>query len=135
MSGVVYAPVDRLVAVLGIVAALRFAERFGGRRVYVPQPERIKPEGPVVATIGYDAAVRLAQEWRGLEIMVPLCAAYVRQQRDRAIHAEPQQMSVADVAGKYGITERHAFRILASEPPEAAESAASSAQPSLFPES
>ena len=117
MSGVVYAPVDCLVEVLGVALALRFAKRFGGGRVYVPQPERLKPEGAIVATIGLEAGLRLCHEWRGLEIMVPKCVSYLARDRARAIHAERRTMSVAGLARKYEITERHASRILAEPPP------------------
>lgn len=137
MSGLVHASVDRLVEVLGLAATLKLAERFGGRRLYVPQPERLKPEGAIVATIGYDLAVKLAYEWRGLEIVVPQCAAYVRRARDRAIHADAAAMPVAEISRKWGMTERHVFRILA-EPPPADEAGAADArrlaQPSLFPD-
>lgn len=136
MSGLAYASVDRLVEVLGLAATLQLAERFGGRRVYVPQPERLKPEGALVATIGFDAAVKLVHEWRGLEIIVPQCAAYLRRARDRAIHADAAQMTAVAISRKWGITERHVFRVLA-EPPPAVEDggapAGNPAQASLFP--
>lgn len=133
MSGVAYAPVDRLVAVLGVVGALKFAERFGGGRVYLPQPERLKPEGAIVQTIGMEAARKLAFEWRGMEIMVPQCAAHLKRERDRAVHAEAKTLSVKEVALKYGITERHAFRILATAPePEPDKPEAARAQGRLF---
>jgi len=136
MSGLVYASVDRLVEVLGLAATLQLAERFGGRRVYVPQPERLKPEGALVATIGYDKAVKLTYEWRGLEIIVPQCAAHLRRARDRAIHADAARQTAAELSKKWGITERHVFRVLAAPPPDgdAGEAPAGNpAQASLFP--
>lgn len=133
MSGVTYAPVDRLVEVLGVPDALKFAERFGGNRLYVPQPERLKPEGALVATLGYEAARKLAFEWRGMEIMVPKCREYLARARARAIHAEPATMSRADIARKYGITERRVFQILEAPPP-GEPAAAPAAQRSLFSE-
>lgn len=134
MSGVVYAPVGRLVEVLGVVSALKLAKRFGGGRLYVPQPERLKPEGAICATIGYDAAAKLAHEWRGLEIMVPRCVSYLVRERARAMHAEAKSMSVGEVARKYDMTERYAFMTLAEPPPveDPAEAEAESAQRQLF---
>lgn len=136
MSGTTYAPVERLVAILGVVAALRFAERFGGRRVYVPQPERLKAEGALVSTLGHDAASKLAFEWRGQEIVVPICADLLRVERDRAIHADAAaNLSASAIAAKYGVTERHVFRILAEPAPAAAApGAAAIAQRQLFPD-
>lgn len=134
MSGVEYAPVERLVAVLGLVTALKFVERFGGVRLYLPQPERLKPEGPIVQTIGFEAARKLAFEYRGMEIMVPKCVSLLKQRRDRAIHAEPKTMSVKEIALKYGMTERNAFYVLA-KPPEPEAPAQPSLQRGLFSES
>jgi Mor family transcriptional regulator len=133
MSGLTYAPVDRLVAIIGLGAALKFAGRFGGRRVYVPQPERLKAEGPIVATIGFEAAQRLAFEWRGQEIAVPRCVSYLVRERARRIHADAATMSAAEIAGKYGITERYAFMILA-EPAPVEPAPLPSPQGSLFSE-
>lgn len=134
MSGVVYASVDRLVEVLGLAGTLALARRFGGVRVYVPQPERLKPEGALVATLGHDIAHKLAFEFRGLEIMVPKCVAYLNRERARRIHAEAKTASAAQLATRYGITERYVFAILAEPPPdEPAEPApGAAAQRSLF---
>lgn len=133
MSGVTYATVDRLVEILGVVNALKFAERFGGGRVYLPQPERLKPEGAIVQLLGMDQARAIAFEWRGMEIMVPQCAAHLRAQRDAVIRAEAKSVSVKEIALKYGLTERHAFRILATVPPaEPDEPLAARAQGKLF---
>lgn len=133
MSGTTYAPVERLVAILGLAGALKFAERFGGVRVYLPQPERLKPEGALVQLLGFEAAQALAFEWRGQEIVVPQCAAYLRAQRDRAIREDARTMSAVDVALKYRTTERHVFRILATAPAaEPAAQGAARAQGKLF---
>jgi Mor family transcriptional regulator len=136
MSGVTYAPVERLVEILGIALALKFAGRFGGRRTYLPQPERLKPEGPIVATVGYEAAVKLAHEWRGQEIMVPRCVSYLVRERARAIHADAKTLSKDQLALKYDITERYVFMILdAPAPTEPADvPQAPSAQRGLFSE-
>lgn len=133
MSGVTYVPVGELVEAIGLAAALKLARRFGGRRVYVPQPERIKPEGPLAGTIGFDAVTRLAKTWRGQEIAVPKCVGYLARERARRIHAEPAAMSIAAIAAKYDITERWAFRILATPAPgEPAEEPARLAQRDFF---
>lgn len=131
-----YAPVDRLVEVLGLAAALKFAGRFGGRSVYVPLPERLKPEGSLAGTVGFDLAQKICGEWGGQEIMVPKCRAYLAREMARAIHREPETMTMRDIAGKYGITERWAFQLLAAPAPAPAEPAEpmKAAQRQLFPE-
>jgi Mor family transcriptional regulator len=133
MSGV-YASVDRLVEVLGLAAALKFAARFGGRSVYVPLPERLKPEGPLAGTIGFDLAQKICVEWGGQEVMVPKCRAYLAREMARAIHREPKSMTVRAIAEKYDITERYAFQLLAAAPPAEPDDPAKSAQRSLFSE-
>lgn len=133
MSGTTYAPVERIVEVVGLAAALRLAERFGGRRLYVPQPERLKAESPLAAVLGFDLAQKFAFEWRGMEIVVPRCVEYLRRARDRQIHLDAKSMSAAEIAAKHGMTERHVFRVLAEAAPAAeADAAAASSQRSLF---
>jgi len=127
MSGVVHATAGRLVEILGVSGALKFAEAFGGRRLYLPQPERLKPEGRIVAVVGFEAARKLAFEWRGLEVMVPKCAAYLQAQRDRAIHEDSKTLSYRALAEKYQLTERRIGQILEQPAPEAPGAAAARA--------
>lgn len=135
MSGV-YVPVERLVDVLGVAVALKFAARFGGRAIYVPRPEGLKPEGPLAGTVGFDLGLKVCREWGGQEIAVPKCRPYLAREMARAIHREAKTMTVSAIAEKYEITERWAFQILAAPAPvERAEpeAAAASAQRQLFP--
>jgi Mor family transcriptional regulator len=114
MSGVVHAQAGLIVELLGVELALKFVAKFGGRRLYLPQPERLDPNGPIVATVGSEAAKKIACEWRGLEIMVPKCSAWVIAERNRQIHCDAATMSASQVAEKYGLTERSVFKILKS---------------------
>ena len=112
MSGLVHATINRLVEILGLPTALKFAKRFGGGRVSVPQPARLKPEGRIVQAIGIEAAAALSAEYRGLEIMVPRFAAYRRAERDRNILLKSSQgISARRLALEYKVSERHVYRV------------------------
>ncbi|MEK6245838.1 MAG: Mor transcription activator family protein [Pseudomonadota bacterium] len=114
MPGIVHAPVVLLVEVLGLPTALKFVRRFGGGRVSIPRPARLKPEGAIVQAIGIEAAKALCEEWRGLEIMVPRFAAYRRAERDRKILLRSSQgISARRLALQFKISERHVFQIRA----------------------
>ena len=110
----IHAPIDEIVRVIGMQLALLLAERFGGRTIYLPHPSRVKPETPAAQLLGIEAACRLASEWPQCVLSIPKAAEYLRQVRDREIRAEPNGMTVGEIAFKYGLTERHVFRILAT---------------------
>lgn len=110
-----YIPNDRLVEVLGLPLALRLLNAFGGRRVYLPHPSRLQAHNQVAAVLGLEAASKLAGEWPQTHVMLPKGAAELRRQRDRAIRAEKDNLSVRELAGKFDTTERHVYRVLASE--------------------
>lgn len=134
MPGIVHATVEKLVQVLGLPTALRFAEVFGGVRVYVPHPTRIEASHPIAKAIGVEAARQLATEWQQLEIAVPRCAALLRRQRDRALRADRAALSARQAALKYEVNERTVFRIWARGEGQEDEpgDAAASTQRSLF---
>lgn len=134
MPGVLYVPVEKLVSVLGLPMALKLAERFGGRRLYVPHPSRLKDEHPIARSIGFEAARQLAEEWQELEIMLPLCAERLRRERNRAVRDDYGALSARLAALKWETTERNIFRIWAGEDDADIESdpPAASKQSNLF---
>jgi len=109
----VYIPVERLIEVVGLPAALKFAESFGGMSVYFPHPENLRPGNAIVAAIGIDAARKCAVEWKQLDVMMPRCCDQLRRRRDRALRVDGQRMSARRLARKYMLTERQVYRILA----------------------
>jgi hypothetical protein len=132
MPGTVYVPVVDLVRVLTLPTALKFAERFGGARVYVPNAGWLQPEHPIVDAIGLEAARSLAEEWQQLEIVVPRCAAELRRLRNQAVCQDKSDLSARQCALKYETTERHIFRIWAGQEDNDAQAAEGAAQPRLF---
>lgn len=127
------APLEELVRALGLPAALRLAERFGGTRVYLPRPEAMHVEHPVAAAVGLEAARALCRLWRQEQPYIPRALLILRHERDRALLEDAGELSVARLARKYGLAERQVYYILARGLPEdPAAAAASSGQKTLF---
>jgi Mor family transcriptional regulator len=125
-------PIDELVAAIGLPAALRLAEAFGGRRIYLPRPGHIVASHALPAAIGIDAANALCAQWPSTYAAVPFCADRVREMRDRAVWRARAELTVRELAEKFQTTERTIYRILEAPPPGEDEAAAASTQPQLF---
>lgn len=127
------APLEELVKTLGLPAALRLVERFGGTRVYLPRPERLTLEHPVVDVVGLEAARELCQLWPQERPWIPLAAKFLRDERDRALIADSATRTMPQLARKYETTERHVYRILLRRGElHSLEAAAPPAQKQLF---
>lgn len=112
----VNAPLGQLVELVGLSAALRLVDRFGGTPIYLPHPSRVKEHSAVALEIGAEAMRRLAAVWPQAHIVVPRGAAYLRRQRDIALLRDSASLSAAQLARKYEMIERHVYRILARGP-------------------
>jgi Mor family transcriptional regulator len=77
----------------------------------------VQIDGEMARTVGTDATRTLASVWPSELVTIPRAAAYLRRERDRAIHREKEQLSIRKLALKYELTERTVFRILLDEPP------------------
>lgn len=108
----VNAPLGQLVELVGLPAALRLVQRFGGTCVYVPHESRVKPHSQLAQAIGLEAARRLSTVWPQAHIMVPRGAAYLQRQRDLAILEDAEALSVSQLARKYEMTERNVYFVL-----------------------
>lgn len=102
----VHATVKQLLDVLGPEALTQFAMRYGGTRVYIPQPHFVKPSSELSRVIGHELAVKLARDWRGIEMAVPRCLSLAVALRDDRIRAEAPLLTIREQAHKYGLTER-----------------------------
>ncbi len=108
------ASLAEIIDAIGIAAALKLVERYGGTRVYVPSEETITVTHPLACAIGLEAARKLARV-RGREYLdVPRCAAYVRAIRNAAIRDGLAEASAAELARQYCTTRRNIFRIAAA---------------------
>ncbi len=104
-----------IIDAIGIGAALKLVEAYGGIRVYVPGEEYIDAEHALVRAVGLEAARRLARARAREFIEVPRAAAYLRAVRNAAIRDGLTEASAAELARRYGTTRRNIFRIKAAE--------------------
>lgn len=109
MPGAVYIPIDQLLRVLAVHEAVLLAQWYGGTRVYLPHPSRLREENPVARAIGREPARRLCTEWPQLDVMVPRLKGELVRARDRAIRANPEGLSVRELARRYQVSERHIY--------------------------
>ncbi len=97
--------------VVGLTAAARLAESWGGIRLYVP--EKITPEHEISRVIGYDAARLLSQVFARETLSVPRAAAGLRKVRNKEMQQQYNNgISAARLALQYGMTERQVYDIV-----------------------
>lgn len=103
---------ESLKALLGVEALVSLAERFGGRRLYVPLS--IGAGHEIASAIGAEAAAKLARRYSLAFIRVPLAREL------RARHYRARGLSNGAIASKLGITETGVDKLFArmSRPPE-----------------
>ena len=57
-----YAPLMDIIKAIGLPAAMKLVENFGGTRIYLPQPEKVDADNEIAKIIGVEAARALALE-------------------------------------------------------------------------
>lgn len=107
------AQLEDLVIKLGLPAALRLVERFGGTRIYLPRAEFMNADHPIAQAVGLEAALELCQAWAQERPAIPRAAAFLRNERDRALLKDANDHTVPALARKYELTERQVYYILA----------------------
>lgn len=88
---------ESLVALIGKAKLVQLAERFGGRRLYVPQA--IDADHEIAQAIGTEAAARLVRLYARCPLRIPLA----RELRARQYRAEGR--SNGEIATALGMTE------------------------------
>ena len=124
------APLHELVRVLGLPTALRLVEKFGGVRVYLPLAENMTDDNPIAAAIGVDAARDLCALWPQERPYIPRAVQILREERDKALLRDAEELSVPELARKYELTERAIYNVLKRG--AAAAIAPATDQPELF---
>lgn len=105
-----------VVETIGIERALVLVQKWGGRSVWVPAPERLDDEHELVKTLGRDAATKLSKIAAQDRIRVPRCETYLVAMRDEMIRKDyAAGKTAASLASEHRLTERHVFRILAGK--------------------
>lgn len=126
------ARLEELVDAIGLPATLRLVDAFGGVRVYFPHPSRVRLDSDLARAIGADAVQRLAALWPSTYVALPQAAAYLRRERNRAIHLEKDKLSIRELALKYDLTERAVYSIIINPPADEPATARDEAQLHLF---
>lgn len=116
-------PVARdLVEVIGLPAAVRLVEKWGGVRIYVPAT--VGEDHPLARMIGVDTARALCEYCAGELLAVPRAAAALREARNREIRARyADGESQARLARAYALTERQVRNILGARPVDSRQAA------------
>ena len=98
---------DELVNEIGIDAAARLIDIFGGTRLYIPHsPDE---DDLLTASLGKEAALKLARIYGGDRLEVPNPTP----RRARIIELRETGCSVDAIARKLGCTRRRVFQVLA----------------------
>ena len=101
---------------VGFAAALELSNRWGGRALYIPTPERLPDDHPIVQTIGRRRALLLCEVYRGGTAHIPLAADVHKARRNRRIrHDYRQGMHPNEIALNHGLTPRQVRNIVAGE--------------------
>lgn len=109
-----------LLDVIGLEPLRALVGRWGGTRLYVPQP--VPPEHTLAHHLGAEAANALADRFGGDYLVVPRCAAALRAARDADIRrCYTGGESAARLARRHGLTERQIWRILSQPDPASDE--------------
>lgn len=115
-----YAPLYDIIKAIGLPAAMKLVENFGGIRLYLPLPEKIDEHNQIAKVIGVDAARKLAESWeRGPERRrpsIPLARRHLRAIVKSEIQRDRQKLTIPELALKYQTTERNIYRYLGEEP-------------------
>lgn len=126
------ARLEEIVQAIGLPATLGLIEKFGGVRVYFPHPSRVRADSDLARAIGAEAVQRLAALWPSTYVALPQAAAYLRRERNRAIHREKDALSIRELALKYELGERAVYSIIMNPPADEPVAALDEAQLHLF---
>jgi Mor family transcriptional regulator len=108
----VYAPLLDIITAIGMPAAMKLVESFGGTRIYLPLPENVTPDNEIAKVIGVEATRTLARLWAQERPSIPLARRHLRIIVKSEILREKGKLSVPELARKYGTTERTIFRYM-----------------------
>lgn len=104
-----------LVNVLGFAATMDLLNRFGGKRIFIPN--RLTDDAKIVGQIGREAAEKLVERMPGTRMEPPMLTSIERLLRDNAIRADfDSGMDIPELVDRYRITQRHIRRLLCRSP-------------------
>lgn len=102
-------PVMRaLIDVLGFECAIRLLRARGGQRVHVP----VSTSRSLSSIVGADKAMMLCDRFGGQDIDLPKYDKVAQQLRNEMVHAERENYSLNQLAGKFNLSRRQIMNIL-----------------------
>jgi Mor family transcriptional regulator len=109
-----YAPLIDIIKAVGLPAAMKLVEHFGGTRIYIPLAENVETDNDVAKVIGLEATKKLAAIWGGRygRPSIPLASRHYRDLVKSEIQRDSAAMTVPELARKYQTTERNIYRYL-----------------------
>ncbi|NVM78882.1 Mor family transcriptional regulator [Duganella sp. SG902] len=104
--------VRHIAAIVGLSAALKLVQNYGGVRLYVPVTMR--PDHILARMIGFDEACKLSAEFGGMDHFdIPRAAGAIRLVRNREIvYKFVKGKTLRQLALEYVLTERAIQKIL-----------------------
>jgi len=103
---------DQLLSAVGIDATAKIVEAHGGRKLYVG----IRPSPRIVEMIGAESGAALCDAMSGRAIDVPTKAPRQYRRRD-VIEARANGATIAQLAERFGVSERTIFNDLRDDSP------------------
>ncbi|SRR6266496_3333354 len=58
-----YAPLTKIVEAIGLAAAMKLVDHFGGTLTYLPLPKNVDADNEIAKAIGLETALKLAHAW------------------------------------------------------------------------
>ena len=104
------------VRLIGLTATLDLVHAYGGLRIYIPTPARVRPDHPIAKLIGTDRLAALAEVY-GAEAHFPLPKAeraLLAVRNARIAHDYATRKTARDLAAEHRLTERQIERIVAA---------------------
>src|SRR6266571_1464798 len=113
-----YAPLTKIVEAIGLAAAMKLVDHFGGTLTYLPLPKNVDADNEIAKAIGLETALKLAHAWdfdRRAErrIDIPLGRPQRRVLMRDEILRDSEEMTARQLARKYKTTQRTIRRIKA----------------------
>lgn len=101
---------------IGLPATLDLVRVYGGLRIYIPTPERVRPEHQLAKVIGEDRLKALAEVYGGEDhFTLPKAERAILALRNaRIAHAYGHHKTVRELAREHRLTERQIERIVAA---------------------
>lgn len=102
--------------IIGLAATLDLVRAYGGLRIYIPTPARVRPDHPIAKIIGVESLMALAEVY-GAEDHFPLPKAeraILAVRNARIARAYETHKTARELAAVHHLTERQVERILAA---------------------